>query len=92
MIKESNEVLRCTPNGRAVGTNFQGDNPFQGLARKHWLNFSDKATRVQVKPDVLKNEIWNILEKEDFEFRLILSLESLLALERLDLICMLAAC
>lgn len=62
--------------------NLEGENAFEELAKKHWLKSTKKQTKVKVKPDVLKSEIWDILEKEDFEFRSLLALENLQILEK----------
>lgn len=53
--------------------------PFAQLAQKHWLKSKKSA---KVKPDVLKNEIWDVLEREDFAFKYLLALENLQILER----------
>ncbi|KAL8849100.1 MAG: hypothetical protein Q9221_005904 [Calogaya cf. arnoldii] len=56
----------------------QGENGWAQLARKHW----NKPTKSRkVKPDVIKKEIWDILEKEGFQFPSLLVLESLQLLE-----------
>jgi hypothetical protein len=56
------------------------ENPFAQLAQKHWT--SKKSAKVKVKPDVLKNEIWDVLEKESFAFKSLLLLENLQILEK----------
>jgi intron-binding protein aquarius len=68
-------------DGRPTVADLQGENVFSQLAKKHWLN-SKKTTKVKVKPDVLKTEIWDVLEKEDFAFKSLLVLENLQILER----------
>jgi len=62
--------------------NLDGENAFEELAKKHWLKSTKKQTKVKVKPDILKTEIWDVLEKEDFEFRSLLALENLQILEK----------
>ena len=52
------------------------------VAQKHWLKRSGKVTKVKVKPDVLKKEIWDVLEKEDFMYGSLLALENLQTLEK----------
>lgn len=64
----------------------EGEDVFAQLAKKHWLKTTKKATKVKVKSDVLKNEIWDVLEKEDFPFKSLLALENLQILERYVLI------
>lgn len=57
----------------------QGENQWTQLARKHWI----KPTKTRkVKSDVIKKEIWDVLENEGFEFRSLLILESLQLLEK----------
>ncbi len=55
---------------------------FAQLAKQHWLKPSKRATKVKVKKDVIKAEIWDVLEKDGFPFRSLLALESLQVLER----------
>ncbi|RAL67448.1 hypothetical protein DID88_008203 [Monilinia fructigena] len=59
----------------------QNESPFAQLATKHWLKPSKKSTKVKVKPDVIKKEIWDVLEQEGFSFRSLLILENLHVLE-----------
>lgn len=60
-----------------------GETAFAQLAQQHWLKPSTKkSAKVKVKQDVLKNEIWDILEKKDFAFSSLLSLENLQVLEK----------
>lgn len=58
------------------------DNAFAQLAQKHWLKSSKKTAKVKVKPDVLKKEIWDVLQQDDFAFRSLLALENLQVLEK----------
>ena len=58
------------------------ESAFVQLARKHWLKPSKKTTKVKVKPDILKTEIWDALEQGDFKYSDLLSLENLQVLER----------
>ena len=39
----------------------------------------------KVKPDVIKKEMWDVLENEGFQFRSLLILESLQLLEKFDI-------
>jgi intron-binding protein aquarius len=73
--KEQEQEVQTVPEGL-------GESAFAQLARKHWLKPSKKTTKVKVKPDVLKTEIWDVLEKDDFKFSDLLSLENLQVLER----------
>lgn len=67
-------------DGRPNLADLEGDNEWTQLARKHWLG-SAKSKRV--KNDVVKIGIWDNLEKEGFQYRSLLILESLQLLERL---------
>ena len=58
------------------------EHSFVGVARKHWLKPSKKASKVKVKNDVLKKEIWDPLEAEGFQHKSLALLESLQTLER----------
>ena len=49
------------------------------LARQHWANSVDLR---RVKMEVIKNEIWDRLESENFEFRSLVTLENLQLLEK----------
>lgn len=60
------------------------ESSFSQLAHTHWLKPSKKSTKVKVKQDVLKNDIWDVLEKGDFAFGSLLVLENLQILERYD--------
>lgn len=56
-----------------------GDNHYAQLARKYWLG-SAKVKKVQA--NVIKSEIWDSLEKDDFSHRSLLLLEQLQLLDR----------
>lgn len=60
----------------------RAESEFAQLAKQHWLKPSKKATKVKVKNDVLKQEIWDPLEKEKFPIASLLALEALQILER----------
>jgi intron-binding protein aquarius len=68
-------------DGRPTVAALDGENPFAQLA-KTWLKSSKKPTKVKVKPDLLKSDIWDVLEKEGFEFKSLLMLENLQILEK----------
>jgi intron-binding protein aquarius len=76
------EPRRDLEDGRPTVADLQGDSPFALLAKKHWLKTSKKSTKVKVKQDVLKSEIWDVLEQEDFAYKTLLVLENLQILER----------
>jgi len=76
---ENGQQLR--DDSRPSVSDLQGNGPFAQLAKKYWLK-SNKSAKITVKPEVLKNEIWDVLEKEDFSYRSLLTLENLHILER----------
>ncbi|TVY56134.1 Intron-binding protein aquarius [Lachnellula cervina] len=76
------EERREVDEGRPTVAELDGESAFAQLAQQHWLKPSKKSAKVRVKHDVLKTEIWDVLEKEDFEFKSLLALESLQILEK----------
>ena len=67
---------------RSANEELDGENEFATLARQHWLKSSRRTTKVTVKNDVLKREIWDPLEKDGFPLKSLLALEGLQTLER----------
>ncbi|KAL9604198.1 MAG: hypothetical protein Q9179_001945, partial [Wetmoreana sp. 5 TL-2023] len=65
-------------DGRPVADELDGGNPWTKLARQHWPGGRKSK---KVKPEVIKNEIWDVLENEGFQFRSLLILETLQLLE-----------
>ncbi|KEY67456.1 hypothetical protein S7711_09839 [Stachybotrys chartarum IBT 7711] len=55
------------------------EHQFVQVARSQWLK--GKATRTKVKNDVVKQSIWDVLEREGFAYKSLLLLESLQTLE-----------
>ena len=60
------------------------EHPFVQLARKHWLKPGKKAAQPKVKNDVLKQGIWDVLERDGFQYKSLRLLESLQTLERYE--------
>lgn len=56
----------------------QGDNHYVRVAKENWL----ETPSSKVRQDVLKRDLWDVLETEHFAFRSLLTLESLQILER----------
>jgi intron-binding protein aquarius len=81
--RNKEDARRESVDERPTVADLEGESSFSNLARKLWLN--KKTTKVKVKPDVLKTEIWDLLEKEDFSFKSLLVLENLQILERSEL-------
>ncbi|KAF2738138.1 hypothetical protein EJ04DRAFT_486889 [Polyplosphaeria fusca] len=64
---------------RPTVAELHGDNPFAQVAQKHWLH-SKKSPKV--RPEVIKQELWDELEKADFAYPQLLVLENLQLLEK----------
>lgn len=75
------DVKKESLNASQIPAASEEDSAFAQLARKHWLK-STKSTKIKVKPDILKKEVWDVLEKEDFPYRSLLELENLQILDR----------
>ncbi|KAF4584303.1 DEAD helicases superfamily protein (Aquarius) [Ophiocordyceps camponoti-floridani] len=59
----------------------QEEHQFVQLARKHWLKTGKRAAKPKVKNEVLKQDIWDVLQKDGFQYRSLQLLESLQILE-----------
>ncbi|KAI0481141.1 P-loop containing nucleoside triphosphate hydrolase protein [Xylariaceae sp. FL0804] len=66
---------------RPTIADLEGETEFAQLARQHWLKTTKRKTKVKVKNDVLKREIWDVLEKDGFTYKSLLVLEGLQTLE-----------
>lgn len=66
--------------GDQLGVGDPGDdNYWAQLAKKHW----PKAVKAKkAKPELIKKEIWDVLEQEAFHFPSLLMLENLQLLEK----------
>ncbi|KAH8154238.1 uncharacterized protein LAJ45_02006 [Morchella importuna] len=64
--------------GRPTVADLYGDNPFAQAAKQHWL----KEKPSKFRPDALKAEFYDVLEKDGFRFRSLLILENLQFLEK----------
>ncbi|KAB5570757.1 P-loop containing nucleoside triphosphate hydrolase protein [Coniochaeta sp. 2T2.1] len=62
-------------------TEGEGQGEFASVAKQHWLKASKRTTKVKVKNDVLKREIWDAIEKDGFQLKSLLALEGLQTLE-----------
>lgn len=67
---------------RPTIADIEGESEFAQLARKHWLKTTKKTTKVKVKNDVLKKNLWDVLERDNFPYKSLLVLEGLQTLER----------
>lgn len=77
-LKSSNDTSRPALSRSDTET----DGEFASVARQHWLKITKRASKVKVKNDVLKREIWDALEKDGFQFKSLVALEGLQTLER----------
>ena len=68
---------------RPTVADLEGENEFAQLAKKHWLKPTTvrRAASIKVKKDVLKKQIWDVLEKDGFPYKRLLVLEGLQTLE-----------
>ncbi|KAH0542174.1 hypothetical protein FGG08_003395 [Glutinoglossum americanum] len=66
-------------DSRPTVAELQGDNHYAQLAKKNWLKASGPS---RFNPELLKSGVWDLLEKENFQFRSLLILENLRFLEK----------
>lgn len=58
----------------------EGENRWNQLAENVWSKTSSQPRKV--RPEIIKTEIWDVLEKEDFDSRSLFRLENLQLLEK----------
>lgn len=81
--KKPSEPQPKSPDERPTPAEVEEEeHQFVQLARKHWLKSGKKPAKPKVKNDVLKQSIWDVLEREGFQYKSLLLLESLQTLER----------
>ncbi|KAI1335173.1 hypothetical protein F5Y15DRAFT_399182 [Xylariaceae sp. FL0016] len=66
---------------RPTVADLEGESEFAQLARQHWLKTTKRQTKVKIKNDILKKDIWDRLEKDEFAYKSLLVLEGLQTLE-----------
>lgn len=82
-VKSSADARPSAASARPTTDEVEGQSEFANLARQHWLQETAKRPgKVNVKNDVLKRDLWDTLEKEDFPAKSLLVLEGLQVLER----------
>ncbi|KAM0436182.1 hypothetical protein ACHAPT_003074 [Fusarium lateritium] len=80
--RKQKEPQRDTADGRPTPAEVEEEeHQFVQLARKHWLKAGKRPAKPKVKNDVLKQHIWEVLEREGFQYKSLLLLESLQTLE-----------
>ena len=65
----------------SAGAELEDEYGWTQLAQKYWLKPLKSG---KVKPEVIKNEIWDVLEVEDFPLRSLLPLENSQLLEKYE--------
>ncbi|KAJ9131170.1 Pre-mRNA-splicing factor [Pleurostoma richardsiae] len=80
-LKSGGNAKAKASTARPTTAELDGDAEFAQLAKQHWLKTTRRTAKVKVKNDVLKQEIWDGLEKEGFPLKSLLALESLQILE-----------
>jgi len=70
---------RPTDGGRPGVAYDDGVDHWTQIANEHWLKSSRSK---KVKPDIIKRDIWDVLEKENFQSKSLLALENLQLLEQ----------
>ncbi|KAL7273966.1 hypothetical protein RUND412_003147 [Rhizina undulata] len=78
MVKSFERNVTGGDDGRPTVADLHGDNPFAQAAKQHWL----REKPAKFRPEMLKSEFYDPLEKEGFRFRSLLILENLQFLER----------
>ena len=76
------EFQREEDEGRSAVADLQEETPFAQFAKENWLKPFKKGFKVKVKSDLLKTEVWDVLQKEDFTFKSLLVLENLQILDK----------
>jgi intron-binding protein aquarius len=71
-----------TTDERPAAPDLDGGDHFSQVALKNWLKPSKRTTKVKVKKNVVKGDLWDALEKENFSYKSLLVLENLQTLER----------
>jgi intron-binding protein aquarius len=66
-------------HARPTVADLQGDNHYAEIARNNWLKNSKPG---KVRPNVVKEELWDRLEKDGFAHGSLLILETLQILEK----------
>ncbi|KAK4090216.1 hypothetical protein Purlil1_5387 [Purpureocillium lilacinum] len=80
--KKTQEPVQDLKDGRPTPAEVEEEeHQFVQLARKHWLKSGRTAAKPKVKNDVLKQGLWDVLEREGFQHKSLVLLESLQTLE-----------
>lgn len=74
----SQQISDAFDDERPKVSDLQGADPLAQAAKKHWAN--NKVSKF--KPNAVKTDFYDVLEKEGFRYRSLLILEQLQFLER----------
>jgi len=74
----SQQISGAFDDGRPTVSDLQGADPLAQAAKQHWA--SDKNSKF--KPNAVKTDFYDVLEKEGFRYRSLLILEQLQFLEK----------
>ena len=77
-VPRNGSIVPVTP-GRPTVADLHGENPYAQLARKNWTNLK-KAPKV--RQAVVRDELWEPLDREGFPYPSLLILENLQLLEK----------
>ena len=78
MVKTIPTQQQASDDGRPTVSDLQGGDPLAQAAKKHWLN--DKSPKF--KPNAVKTDFYDTLEKDGFRYKSLLLLEQLQFLEK----------
>lgn len=67
------------PGHQSENLDVVGDSHWAALGKKHW---SKPVKSRKIQNEVIKTELWDVLEQESFEYRSLVILESLQLLEK----------
>ncbi|KAI1854804.1 hypothetical protein JX266_000922 [Neoarthrinium moseri] len=87
-LKSNREPKSQAPKpdtARPTAADIEGESEFAQLARQHWLKTTKRGAKskakVKVKQNVVKQDLWDALEKDGFQYKALLVLEGLQVLE-----------
>lgn len=75
---QSRAEMAQSLESRPTVVDFREDSPWSKLAKAHWLDVKVR----KVKPEVIKQQLWDPLEEDGFTNRSLLTLENLNVLEK----------
>lgn len=79
MGPQTRQTMAHGLDSRPTVEDFREESSWVQVAKTHWL---DSSKVRKVKQDVIKKELWDALEAENFSLRSLLTLENLNVLEK----------